>query len=121
MAIVKMKRDLDQVTDQTIKKFTDWLPQIISEALDVPGSEHGKLTVQDISIEVTDSGPLDGGAASLQIQVVATDEPERRANIHERTQAIIMAIKKNITSDTDIIDGRVYVTLVPGAYGRFLI
>jgi hypothetical protein len=85
MPLVIVRRRASKITDARIKHIAKHLPEVVAQAL---SCEEGRLTPEDIMIQVDEVGPLDSAMKDLNVTIYAHDYPERAANLAERCARI---------------------------------
>ena len=120
MPVVILSYNTDRVDEELLRRLCRDLMGIVSRALDIPENDKARLTRDDIEIRARMVQDFDHNAKDLEIMVFAHQYPERLANLEERKEQIVLALRHIIReeySNKELI-GWVQIILAPIAHGR---
>ena len=117
MPLVLIKKDelVYDDTDINFIKLINFLPDVVAEALSVPGTD-GELTPAEIEVCVSDFNILDRYSKPLMIIVMSNEYPERLQNLEKRASFIAAEIRKQTGIQSGFF---VWVHLVKGAFVEY--
>ena len=116
MPLIQLGYNPKSVSEEFVGFFASELPVIVAEALNAPEDDGGGLTPDDIEVWCRKASPNDVGDADLQIVVLANHFASREANLEERKDNILNAVKDIVHLG---LHGFVWVLLAPAAFGEF--
>lgn len=118
MPVVMLMYKPGRVPWDQLAELADALPRIVSDALDVPDDPGKRLTEKNIQVKGILPDPFDRNLHELQLTIPIHAYPERIANLEERKDRIVAAIREIVgTYDPHI--GWVWVQPVSDtAFGR---
>ncbi len=113
MPLIEVRYNQDTLHEDNVRRVVNILPLVASTALSCP--EGGKLSEEDIMVEVRPLGPLDRNCQEMHIRVWAHDYKSRKKRIDE----IQEAIKSRVRACIGDVDAYVWVLLAPTSYGSW--
>lgn len=120
MPLVTLTRDPKVISDQVVRKLRFDLQRYVANLLQCEGG--GELTADDIEIRVREPGPLDFNFVAFQVEVTASDLPDRRRNIQDRTQSLANLIADHPAMPKGVVNTSsafVWVMLVQAGFVLF--
>ena len=101
-----------------ILELANELPGIVADALNVRGNADAHLDSSDVEVQVRAFGEYDVNTRSLEIIVWANLYLERQANLEERKDNILNAVRDFLEDYNLNVSGFVWVLLQPAAFGE---
>ncbi len=105
MPLIEIYRKLDKtelshsgnnIPDANVLLLGELTRELVAKELDVPEEPEGRLSVDEIEVQVRDGHELDINTLPLQIIVHANEYPARRANLDERRKRIAAGLREGI-------------------------
>ena len=87
------KHDRKDIPDANLILLGKTARVLVARELDTPEEPDGRLTTEDIEVQIKEGHYLDLDTLPLQIIVFANDFPARRANLHERRKRIASELR----------------------------
>ena len=119
MPLVVVKHKAGRMLDDMLADLADALTEIVADALHTPENKGGELSPNDIEVWVQESGKHDIDTKDLEIIIWANEYPNRLANLVDRKDRIVRAMRKFLADYDRNLSGFVWVLLQPAAYGEF--
>jgi len=91
-----LARSGNNISDDNVQLLGRLTRELVARELDTPEESDGRLTVNDIEVQIREGSPLDLDTMPLQIIVHANDFPARRANLDERRKRIASELREQI-------------------------
>ncbi|TSC60268.1 MAG: hypothetical protein LiPW15_146 [Parcubacteria group bacterium LiPW_15] len=117
MPLVTIHHKFGVPQEDIIWSLAKELPEIVAEALNVKGKPEAHLDPGDVEVRISRLGEHDVNTRDVEIIVTANFYLERMANLEEREEMILNAVR-DFFADYDFnVSGYVWIDLKLAAFG----